>query len=186
METIMKSKENKVYGLFFDNPTREWHFEEILKEAGITRSKAVKWLKKMIRAGIINRIKEKGRMPYYLADCESPSYQNRKRLFALDRFYETGFLNHLSSLEKARTVIIFGSFSRWDWYRDSDIDLFIYGDPAGIDIPKYELKLHRDIQLFVCHDKDELGKYGMGLIKNIIKGNLIKGELDFIRVGINA
>jgi len=27
---------------------------------------------------------------------------------------------------------------------------------------------------------------GEGLIRNIIKGNLIKGDIDFVKVGINA
>jgi len=44
----MESKEESVLELFFENPTREWHFEEILKEAAITRSKADAWLKKFI------------------------------------------------------------------------------------------------------------------------------------------
>ncbi|MBS3159135.1 hypothetical protein J4206_07665 [Candidatus Woesearchaeota archaeon] len=51
-------------------------------------------------------------------------------------------------------------------------------------IAEYELKLHRDIQLFICKDKEELAKLGSGFVRNIIKGNLIKGELDFIKVRI--
>jgi hypothetical protein len=34
--------------------------------------------------------------------------------------------------------------------------------------------------------KEELNKFGHGLIRNIIKGNLIKGNIDFIKVDINA
>lgn len=182
----MKSKEEYVLELFFENPTREWHFEDILKEAKITRSKADIWLKKFAKERFIKRIKEKSKMPYYIANYESTSYKNKKKLFALNKFYESGLLNHLSSLEKAKTVIIFGSFARSDWYKDSDIDIFIYGNPEGLRIKDYEMKLKKDIQLFVCHTKEELTKFGLGLIRNIIKGNLIKGNIDFIRIGINA
>lgn len=180
----MESKENKIIELFFDNPTKEWHFEEIVKEAGIARSKADRWLKQLGKEHMIRRIKEKGSMPYYIADYDSSDYQNKKKLFALNRLYETGLLNHLSSLKKANAVILFGSFARSDWYKGSDIDLFIYGSPDGLKIADYETKLHRDIQLFICHDKNELSKLGGGLIRNIIKGNIIKGELDFIKVGV--
>ena len=186
MGTIMESKEPMVMGLFFDNPTREWHFEEIAKEAKIARSKADDWLKKFVKEGLIKKIKKKGTMPYYLSDYSSSTYKNRKKIFALTKLYKTGFLNHLDSLQKAQTIILFGSFSRSDWSKDSDIDLFIYGDPDGLKVAKYELKLHRDIQLFICQNKEELKKLGGGLIKNIIKGNLIKGDLDFIEVGIRA
>ena len=35
-------------------------------------------------------------------------------------------------------------------------------------------------------NKKELSKLGDGLIRNIIKGNLIKGDLDFVDVIVNA
>ena len=75
---------------------------------------------------------------------------------------------------------------RSDWSKESDVDVFIYGDPQGLKIATYELKLEREIQLFICRDKTDLQKLGVGLIKNIIKGNLIKGDLDFIKVELNA
>ena len=182
----MESKEENVLGLFFNNPAREWHFEEILKEAKITRSKADRWLKQFIKEGMVRRIKEQGKMPYYTVNYDSHSYKNRKKLFALGKLYDSGFLNHLASLPKAKTVIIFGSFARSDWYADSDIDLFIYGEPEGLELAKYEIKLHRGIQVFACHNNKELSKFGEGLLKNIVKGNLVKGDMDFLRVGINA
>ena len=182
----MKSKEVIILELFFSNPTKHWHFEEIRKEVGIVRSKADKWLKRFLKEHLIRRIKKKGEMPYYIADYENPNYKNQKRIFALKKLYETGFLNHLHSLKKAETVILFGSFARWDWYKDSDIDLFIYGDPEGLKTGKYEIKLHRDIQLFICKDQKELKRFGKGLIRNIIQGDIIKGNIRFLEVGLNA
>ena len=182
----MQSKEKKVIELFFENPTREWHFEEAVKEAKIARSKANSWLKKFIKNGLVKRVKAKGKMPYYISNYTSSEYKNKKRIFALNKLYEIGLLNHLDSLQKAKTIILFGSFSRSDWYKNSDIDIFIYGDPEGLKIANYELKLHKDIQLFICQNKKELAKLGGGLIRNIIKGDIIKGNLDFIEVGINA
>ena len=135
---------------------------------------------------MIKRIKEKNKMPYHISNYESPEYKNRKKIFALNKLHKSGLLNHLYSLKKARTIILFGSFSRSDWYKNSDIDIFIYGDEEGLKISGYELKLHKDIQLFVCKNNNELSRLGQGLIKNIIKGNLIKGDIDFIKVNVNA
>ncbi len=182
----MESKENNMLELFFEMPTKEWHFEEILKEAKITRSKADGWLKKFIKEDLIKRVKEKNKMPYYIGNYENPAYKNRKKIFGLNKLYQSGFLNHLSSLKKVKTVILFGSFSRSDWYKHSDIDVFIYGNPEGLKVSNYELKLHKDIQLFICQNKKEINKLGEPLINNIIKGDIIKGELDFIKVDINA
>jgi predicted nucleotidyltransferase len=186
MGTIMKSKENKLLWLFFENPAKEWHFEEIVKTAKIARSKADAWLKKFINEGLVRKIKEKGKMPYYNCDPNSPAYQNKKRIFAMNYLYETNFLNHLVSLKKAKTVIVFGSFTRWDWYAHSDIDLFVYGDSEGLNLPRYQSKLHREIQLFECKNKEEVGKLGEGLIANIIKGDIIKGDINFATVSASA
>ena len=125
-------------------------------------------------------------MPHYTSNYESASYKNKKKLFALNKLYECGFLNHLMSLKKAKTIIIFGSFARSDWYSNSDVDLFIYGNSEGLKIADYEIKLHHDIQVFTCKNQEELTQFGTGLIRNIIKGNIIKGDIDFITVNINA
>lgn len=114
----MQSKENKILELFFNDPTKEWHFEEILKDAKIARSKASHWLRQFTHNGLIRRIKEKGKMPYYISNYDFPAYQNKKKLFALTKLYDSGFLNHLSSLKTAKTIILFGSFARSDWYKD--------------------------------------------------------------------
>ncbi len=186
MGTIMKSKENKVLSLFFNYPTKHWHFEEILKETKLARSKADHWLKQFINEDLIVRVKPVGKMPYYISDYDSPNYQNRKKIFALNQLYESGFLNHLAALNSAKTIILFGSFSRSDWYKDSDIDLFIYGNSGGLDLNTYERSLRREIQIFECKNNSELNKLTPGLIKNIIKGDIIKGNIDFIKVEING
>ncbi|MBI2666185.1 nucleotidyltransferase domain-containing protein [Candidatus Woesearchaeota archaeon] len=178
----MKSKEDNILELFFNYPTREWHFEEILKETHLSRSKTAPWLKKLTEEKIIQRVKEKGKMPYYVGKHASPAYQQKKRLFSYKALYASGLLNHLASLKKIKTAIIFGSFSRSDWHKKSDIDLFLYGDPEGLHIAKYELSLHKDIQPFICKTSEEIEKLGEKLLKNIIKGNIIKGNIDFVEV----
>jgi len=182
----MKSKEYAVMELFFEQPTREWHFEEILQTAKVSRGKATQWLKKLQKEGVIKRVKEKGKMPYHISNYNSPEYKNKKRLFAFQKLYDSGLLNHLSALPKAETVILFGSFMRSDWYQNSDIDIFIYGSPEGLSIANYELFLQKDIQVFVSRTKEDLFELGNDFIKNIIKGHLVKGTVDFIEVSTHA
>lgn len=181
------SKEEKVLKLILENsPLKEWHFEEIVREANLTRAAANKWLKKYVKEGLLKNIKEKGKFPYFTAGSSNVIYFSRKRLYALEQLQQSGLIPTLLSLKNAKTIILFGSIIRGDWYKDSDIDIFIYGDPEGLTIAEYELILHKDIQLFICQNKNDLSKLGDGLLKNIIKGNLIKGDLDFISVNINA
>jgi len=127
------------------------------------------------------RVKPIGEMPYYVGHWESARYRNRKKLFALEQLTTSGLLDHLMEL-KAETVIIFGSFSRWDWYNESDIDLFIYGNADGLKPVQFESKLHREIQIFHAENKKDLKKYGVELLKNIVGGHFIKGNADFLNI----
>ncbi|MBI5064707.1 nucleotidyltransferase domain-containing protein [Candidatus Woesearchaeota archaeon] len=180
----MRSKENKLLDLFFNEPTKQWHFEELVKTAKINRKQVLLWLRKFTKENLIKKIKQKSKMPYYLADYGNVNYKNKKTIYSINVLYKSGFLNHIASLPKAKTVILFGSTTRWDWHAKSDVDLFVYGNPEGLQLGKYELKLGRDIQLFLCQEKKDFSNYTTGLIKNIMNGQLIKGNLDFIEVQI--
>jgi len=182
----MKSKEDNLLELFFNYPAKHWHFKEIKEKVDISDTKLVKWLNRFKSESLIKRIKERGKMPYYIGNYESPDYKNRKKIFALNKLYKSGFLNHLMSLKEAKTVILFGSIARGDWYEGSDVDLFIYGDDKELDMKKYEKKLKKDIQLFSCKNKKELKRFGSKLIRNIIRGDFIKGDVRFLNVMPNA
>lgn len=173
-------KEESVLNLFFERPTKQWHFEEILKEARISRPQASRWLKAFTEQGIAKRVKPKGKMPYYIGEYENPSYQTKKKLFALNQMEANGMLTHLASLKKAESVILFGSMSRWDWTKESDIDLFIYGDPEGFDKGAFRKKTHRQIELFTCKNKQEIKSMNPALMRSITEGYIIKGNLQFL------
>lgn len=172
----MISKEEKVLELFFNESSKHWHFEQVLKAAKVSRSNAVKWLAKLEHESIILRVKPEGKMPYYIGNVHNPAYQNRKKVFALLKFQQSGFLDHLASLPDTKVIILFGSFSRWDWYKESDIDLFIYGNDDALDIATYETALKREIQVFTVKNEKELREFPPDLLRNIVNGYRIKGR----------
>jgi len=169
------NKEKNILQLFFNESSKHWHFTEILKQGKVSRDKTNNWLINFQKEGLIKKVKEKGRMPYYIADFDSPAYKNRKRLYALEEFYRTGLLNHLVSLKDAKAVILFGSFSRADWHKDSDIDIFILGNADEFEQHLYEKKLGREIQIFIYKSLDKINK---GLLNSILTGYTIKGDVN--------
>jgi len=174
---VTKMKKNEILNLFFNEPSRHWHFTEITKKAGISKQQANKWLKRFLKERLIEHEKPKGKMPYFQANFSHPNYKIKKRLFALDQLYQSGLLAYLESIKKAKTVIIFGSFARSDWYTDSDIDVFIYGAPEKLETAKYWKKLHRPVQLHVFKNKKQIKEIHSGLISNMINGYLVKGDI---------
>lgn len=82
-------------------------------------------------------------------------------------------------------IILFGSFSRADWYRGSDIDIFIYGDERQFEQGKYEIKLKREIQMHVARSKKDLERMSK-LLPYIISGDFIKGSIEDLGVRVYA
>ena len=182
--TNMRSKEEKALEPFFNIP-KHWHFEELHKAASISKPQLSYWLKRYERQGLVKKIKPKGKMPYYVAVQENPDYQIKKRMYAMNLLTDVGLLSHLSALKGAKVVILFGSFSRWDWYKDSDIDIFVYGSDDDFEQGKYELKLNREIQVHNAKDKTDLKRIDR-MIPYIIAGDFIKGSIEDLGVKIEA
>ncbi|PIN69692.1 hypothetical protein COV93_04495, partial [Candidatus Woesearchaeota archaeon CG11_big_fil_rev_8_21_14_0_20_43_8] len=172
-----QSKENDILDLFFNQPTKQWHFKALEDNIPIAKSKIAKWLNIFQKQNIIKRIKTDGKMPFYISKHGHSDYRYKKRMFAFEKLYDSGLLSYLGNLKDTESIILFGSFSRSDWTEESDIDIFISGNPSKINIGKFERYLHRDIQIFLVRNNSELGKLGPGLIKNIIKGTLLKGTI---------
>jgi predicted nucleotidyltransferase len=180
----MRSKEAQVLGVLF-NSSRQWRFEELRRDSGITRPQLSRWLKKFEKEGIIQRIKRKGEMPHYLADFHNPGYEIRKRLYAFNLLAGSGFLSHLLSLDKAQVIVIFGSFARSDWFNLSDIDVFIYGSDKGLNKEDFELKLARDIQVHLAKNRQDLISMDK-LLPYVLNGIFVKGNMADLGVSIHA
>lgn len=175
------SKEENVLKLILENsPLKEWHFDVIVREAKVTKAVANKWLKKYIREGLISYVKENGRFPYFTVGSNNPVYNSLKRVYALEQLHKSGLIPELLSLKTAKTIIIFGSIAKGDWYKDSDIDIFVLGNIPDFNKNIYELKLNKKIELHIFKDKEEIQEVKTGLIKNIINGYVLKGQIQDI------
>jgi len=177
----------KIKYLFFNEALKRWHFDEIVKETGISRERINHFLKELLKDKLIIRIKPRNRMPYYIANRDLPKFRSEKRLYGLKLLAQAGILDQISSLDDIETAIIFGSYARGDWNKSSDIDLFIYGDARQFDKGKFESLLKKEIQLFDYKDKKRIKKeLDENLIPNIVKGFNIKGTLNPFGVTING
>ena len=175
------SKEESVLKLILENsPLKEWHFEEVVKATKITRAVVNKWLKKYVADGLLEKIKEKGRFPFFTVGSKNYVYYSLKRIYALEQFHKTGLISKLLSLNDAKTIILFGSMIKGDWYKNSDIDIFVLGNISDFDKNIYEYRMNKHIELHIFENKKEIEKIKTGLIKNIINGYIVKGQIQDI------
>ena len=180
------SKEENVLRLILENsPLRQWRFEEVVKEAKVTKLVANKWLKKYVAERLLKYVKQKGRFPYYKVGKKNPYYYSLKRVYALEKLHKSGLIPKLLSIKEAKTIILFGSFVKGDWYKDSDIDIFVFGDINNLDKNYYELKLGKKIELHIFQNTKEIEDVETGLIKNVVNGYILKGQIqDFTKVAL--
>lgn len=178
------SKEDNILKLFFENsPTKHWHFEEILKESGVTRGALNKWLLRYCKEGLLKRVKEKGKFSYFTVGEGNLIYQTRKKIYGIDKLYKSGLVEYLMMRGSVKTAIIFGSYAKGDWYKESDIDIFIYGNISQKEMHDFEDKLSRFIELHIFENKDQIKNVKSGLIQNVTNGHIIKGRIqDFAEV----
>ncbi len=178
----MASKEEQILELFLNEPTKYWHFTTIVKTVGITKTAANKWLKKLKKEKIIKRVKPIGKMPYFQGNWEHNNYKNKKKLYALQKMYETGLISKLQELKNAKTIIIFGSYVRTDWVTNSDVDVFIYGDSEDFPFETDWKELGfqgktRTVQTHNFSTKKEMEDVKSGLLKNVLRGYVVKGDI---------
>ena len=177
----------KIKELFFKESLKYWHFEDLIRQSGLSRERVSKFLKLLLKEKFILRVKPRGKMPYYVANHGSHSFREQKRLFGLQQLAEGGLFEYISSLDGVKTAIVFGSFARGDWNKSSDIDIFIFGDTKSFDKKTFENRLGHEIQLFIFEDPKEVKhELDPGLIPNIVKGFNVKGTLEPFEVSIHA
>jgi predicted nucleotidyltransferase len=180
------SKENNFLELILENsPLKEWHFEELMQKSNLTKASTNKWLKKYTKINLLKQIKERNKFPYYIVQSNNPVYYSLKRIYILNQLQESGLLKELLSIE-AKTIIIFGSTIKGDWYKNSDIDIFIFGNFRKFNKNIYELLLKRNIELHLFQNKEELNEIKSGLLNNIINGYVLKGQIqDLVKINEN-
>ncbi|MBI2133466.1 nucleotidyltransferase domain-containing protein [Candidatus Woesearchaeota archaeon] len=167
--------------LFFNEPSKHWHFSSIVSTAKISEPSANKWLQKMLKEKIALKIKPKGKMPFFIANFRHDNYRNKKKIYAIEKMYQTGLLSKLQGL-KARTVIVFGSFARSDWNTQSDIDVFVLGDPEDL---KYGIAWSglgmdgkaREVEVHCFSSEEDMRSIQTGLMNNVVKGYFVKGNI---------
>ena len=105
-----------------------------------------------------------------------------EKIYTMQKLYETGFLLKLQQLSNAKVVVIFGSFARSDWNTQSDVDVFVLGDPDDLRFGTLWRGLGfqgkaREIQVHSYKTVQDTKKIYSGLMKNVVKGFFVKGNI---------
>lgn len=174
---------DKLINLFIKEPEREFHIRELarlLKKSPTTISKYLKEYE------LKNILISKRSLNHFLfkANTDSPKFRQLKLNYNLNILHDSELIEYLSEeFNNPEAIVLFGSFSKAEDNKNSDIDLLIITSKKQEPLlEKYEKILGHKIQVFM-HSKDELEKIktkNNELFNNWINGIVIHGYFEAI------
>ena len=139
----------------------------------ISPPSASKLLYELQKEGLLIR-EENRNYIYYAANKDSKLFIELSRIYWYQKLMLSGLTVHLEKEFVKPMVILFGSFSKAEVYKNSDIDLAIFSTTAKqVRLKAFEAKLGRNIQLFQFKNKDDVTS--AELLNNILNGFILSG-----------
>jgi len=150
---IAKSKiRQDLLALFFTNPRKKYYLRELERilghSAGSIRRELLKY-----QTDDLFKTEKVGNLLYYSLNTNHPLYKELKSIVFKTVGVEGSLKKELSSMEKIKICLIYGSFASEQYKATSDIDLMIIGNPATSElnerIARLEKRLKREINTTV-------------------------------------
>ena len=167
----------KVLKVFFSDPDpkAEFQLREISRAAKIAPPSVKKYLGELKKEGLITETKHRANnYPLYSAKRESTEFRFLKKTDMIFAIRESGLLDYLDEECAPDAIVLFGSASRGEDIKESDIDLFLLCKETKLDLSKYEKNIKRKINILF---EEEFGALSKELKNNIINGAILKGYL---------
>lgn len=181
LEKIFTSKNRvKIIGFLLFNKN-ETYLREISKSLNVPVSAVKREIDNLEMAGIVIKTKNK-----ISVNQKSSILDDLKNIF-IKTEYITYPLKNLLLNKKIKFALIFGSFARGEYKKESDVDLLIIGDlklSEGYKLLKpLEEKIKREINPVIWTIENLKKEKNSGFIKDIFKKKIImvKGEENELR-----
>ncbi len=175
---LQKDNRYKVLGIFFEDPSPKgigFQLREISRKVAIAPPSVKRYLNDLEKEKLI--VKTKHRIhgyPVYYANRENEEFKFLKRTDTIIKIKESGLIDYISESCIPDVIILFGSASKGEDLKESDIDLFVLSGKEKIDLLQFEKKINRKINIFFSEGFNKLSKE---LKNNIINGIILKGYL---------
>lgn len=164
---------NDLEPFFMDN-YRRINVREYSRLKGISAPTSSKILQNLVREGLLKQEEERNYI-FYSAQRESPLFINLSRVFWLNELEKSGLNGFLEKEFSDPLIILFGSFSKAEVRKDSDIDIAIFSASGkNPNLSVFEKKLKRKIHLFAFKNADDVKS--PELLANLHNGFILMGR----------
>lgn len=179
---VKKTSEQKVMGLFYRNPYREFTMTGVSALAGVSKSQASSIIRKLSAEGLVV-LEELGKKSWRIrANNENFAFRKKKIAHNLDLIYSSNIVEFLNEHYKnPKAIVLFGSFRWGEDGKGSDIDIaaeILKEKELEIngfkEFKPFEKALERKIRIHVFNRKH----IDNNLFANIANGIVLYGFLE--------
>ena len=159
---------------FFTDNYRRINVREYARMMNITPPTASKLLATYRDKGLINKEEDRNYI-FYAANAENILFVHLSRVYWYLQLKKAGITDYLEKELTAPLAILFGSYSKAEVTKDSDIDIAIFtASQRAINMAHIEKKMNRKIHLFMFKKRDDVEN--PELLNNILNGFILLGR----------
>lgn len=148
---------------------------EIAIALNISPTAVANAVKTLIKKNLIT-IKKTKTINFISFNRDNPEAIAMKRVQNLKQIYLSGLLDYLKVPLAGATIILFGSYSRGEDAKKSDIDFAVIGRKSkALDLKEFEKTLNRPININFYDSWDDIHKH---LKNNILNGIILSGSVE--------
>ncbi|MEK6861657.1 MAG: nucleotidyltransferase domain-containing protein [Nanoarchaeota archaeon] len=160
--------------LFFEDNYRRINVREYSRIKKISPPTASKILKLYKEEELLLDEHEKNFI-YYLANKESKVFIDIARIYWYLQLKKIGLLSYIENELVNPLVILFGSLSKAEIKKDSDVDIAVFTiSKKDLSLKDFEKKINRNIQVFYFKSKNDVKN--KELLNNILNGFILTGS----------
>ncbi len=160
---------------FFEDNYRRINVREYARLTNISPPSASTLLKELKKEGLLKGEKERNYI-FYVANREDKQFIDLSKIYWSYVLRKVGLLGYLEKeFLNLPLIILFGSLSKAEVKKDSDVDLAIFApSKKSFSLGSFERKLKRKIQIFIFKSKEEVKN--KELLNNILNGHILEGN----------
>lgn len=169
---LFKSKYKRILELFFQNPSKSFHVNIIIKKTAISSRLVVESLRDLEGLGILESKRIANSIHYKLQNGNI-AVKELKRFYFLNDDGLKEAVNELLKIPQITNIIVYGSMVKGEYDEQSDIDMCVIGvNIPQIDVKKYEKGLNRNLHLtkFSIAQFDRLKEKDLSFYIELLRG----------------
>lgn len=173
---IINVNKIKVLKSFLDDPLKGFSIREISKKIELGFPSVRNYLKELENEKFLTK-ERKYKQELYFANRDYWKFKNFKIYYNIDLLFSSGLMDYINEKSGYSTLILYGSFSKGEDRKNSDIDLVLIGSKPNLKLEKYEKKINHKIHLISFKN---IKKIPNELKLNIINGIILNGSINEI------